>query len=325
MIPVTIVLFEGISSFHVSVPCLIFGQDRTTLGLPPFSLSFFAGGAGDVRTDLGFTIACSTDSGAIDQADIVIIPSWGELDAPVPEALVQSLRAAKSRGAIIAGLCLGAFPLAASGLLSGRCATTHWAYAEQLAALHPDVDVDPKVLYVGEGGVFTSAGVAAGLDCCLHIVRENYGSECANNLARHIVMSPHRLGGQAQLIETPVPKPNDRFARVLDRLRQTLNEPHTLDSVAAEAAMNRRTFTRRFQAAHGMSFGEWLARERSLHARYLLETTTLSVEEIALRSGFATTVTLRTHFARHFQISPALHRRSFVRDITSNSGSRPGA
>lgn len=325
MITVAIVLFEGISSFHVSVPCLIFGQDRTGLGLPEFALTFFAGGAPEIHTDLGFTINCNTAPDVIDRADIVIIPSWGDLDAPVPHVLIRSLHAARLRGAIIAGLCLGAFPLAASGLLAGRRATTHWAYAERLAALYPDVDVDPKVLYLGEEGVFTSAGVAAGLDCCLHIVRENYGSDCANNLARHIVMSPHRLGGQAQLIEMPVPKPNDRFARVLDRLRQTLHEPHTLDSVAAEAAMNRRTFTRRFQAAHGMSFGEWLARERSLHARHLLETTTLSVEEIALRSGFATTVTLRTHFARHFRISPVLHRRSFMRDTTSNSGSRPGA
>ena len=146
----------------------------------------------------------------------------------------------------------------------------------------------------------------------MHIIRELYGSEPANNLARHIVMSPHRLGGQAQLIETPVPKPHDRFAQMLDGVRRTLDAPHALDAVAAAAAMNRRTFTRRFQAAHGMSFGDWLARERSLHARALLETTDLSIEEVARRSGFATTTTLRTHFARHFRISPVLHRRSFA-------------
>lgn len=310
---VTVVLFEGISSFHVSVPCLIFGQDRTAHGLPKFALTFFAVDSREVRTDLGFLISCSTNVAAVEHADIVILPSWGDLEAPVPEALLDAVRAAHARGAIIAGLCLGAFPLAATGLLAGRRATTHWAYADQLARKYPDIVVDPKVLYIGEGRIYTSAGVAAGLDCCMHIIRECYGSEAANSLARQIVMPPHRLGGQAQLIEMPVPKVNDRFAQVLDRVRETLDQPHTLDSVAAAAAMNRRTFTRRFQAAHAMSFGAWLARERILLARHLLETTRLSIDEIARRCGFATTVTFRTHFARHFHISPALHRRSFVR------------
>lgn len=309
---VTVVLFEGISSFHVSVPCLIFGQDRTKIGLPRFDLRFFSAGEEVVHTDLGFTIACSTDGSAVEEADIVIVPSWDELDAPLPDVLARGLKAAHARGAIVAGLCLGAFPLAAAGLLDGRRATTHWAYAAQLARQFPAVAVDPKVLYLGEDRIFTSAGVAAAIDCCVHVVRELYGSAPANNLARHIVMSPQRLGGQAQLIETPVPKPHDRFSRVLDGLRETLDAPHTLDSVAEAAAMNRRTFTRRFQAAYGMSFGDWLARERSLHARHLLETTDLSVEDVAIRSGFATTATLRTHFARHFKISPILHRRSFV-------------
>jgi AraC family transcriptional activator FtrA len=309
---VTVVLFEGISSFHVSVPGLIFGQDRTALGLPRFDLRFFACETEVVHTDLGFAIGCSDNPAVVEGADIVIIPSWEKLEDAVPEALLTSIRSAHCRGAIVAALCLGAFPLAASGLLDGRCATTHWSYAEQLASQFPDVRVDPKVLYVGENRLFTSAGVAAGIDCCVHIIRELYGSAPANRLARHIVMSPHRLGGQAQLIDMPVPKPHDRFSRVLDRLRQTLDLPHTLDSVAEAAAMNRRTFTRRFQSAHGMSFGDWLARERSLHARHLLETTDLSVEDIALRSGFGTTATLRSHFARHFQISPILHRRSFA-------------
>ena len=309
---VTVVLFEGVSSFHVSVPCLIFGQDRRMIGLPRFDLRFFCAGEEVVHTDLGFTIACSTAGETVADADIVIVPSWQELDAPLPVGLAQALRAAHERGAIVVGLCLGAFPLAASGLLDGRGATTHWAYATQLARQFPAVAVDPKVLYLGEDRIFTSAGVAAAIDCCVHIVRELYGSAPANKLARHIVMSPQRLGGQAQFIETPVPKPHDRFSQVLGRLRETLDARHTLDSVAGAAAMNRRTFTRRFQAVYGMSFGDWLAQERSLHARHLLETSQLSVEEIAIRSGFVTTATLRTHFARHFNISPILHRRSFV-------------
>jgi transcriptional regulator GlxA family with amidase domain len=307
---VSVVLFEGISSFHLSVPGLIFGQDRTALGLPRFDLRFFACEGRTVRSDLGFSVACSDDPATVAAADIVVVPSW-DLSQRVPEALTAALRAAHAKGAILAGLCLGAFPMAASGLLNGRRATTHWAFAERLGMAFPSVEVDPKVLYVGADGIYTSAGVAAGLDCCVHILRELYGSERANALARHIVMSPQRLGGQAQLIDMPVPKSNDRFATVLDRLRQTLDQPHTLDSVAAEAAMNRRTFTRRFLASQGMTFAEWLARERSLHARHLLETTRLSVEEVARRSGFATTATLRAHFARHFRISPLLHRRSF--------------
>lgn len=308
---VAVVLFDGISSFHLSVPGLIFGQDRTGIGLPRFDFRFFSPDGSQVRTDLGFSIACATDSAAVEEADIVIVPSWGRLDEPVSGKLLALLVAAHRRGAIVAGLCLGAFPLAASGLLDGKRATTHWAYAQKLADLHPSVEVDPRVLYVGADRIFTSAGVAAGIDCCVHIVRELYGSEPANNLARHIVMAPQRLGGQAQLIDMPVPRPHERFAQVLEGVRASLDQPHSLDSVAKAAAMNRRTFTRRFQSAQGTSFGDWLARERSLHARRLLETTDISVEDVALRCGFGTAATLRAQFARHFGISPLLHRRTF--------------
>jgi transcriptional regulator GlxA family with amidase domain len=306
-------MFEGMSAFHLSVPCLIFGQDRRALGLPKFDFKIVAAEAGEMRTDVGFLIPCEKDLPAVETADIVIIPSWGDIAAPPTKELGNALRAAHANGAGVAGLCLGAFPLAATGLLDGKRATTHWAYADELARLHPTVGVDAKVLYVDEGRLFTSAGVAAGLDCCLHIVRELYGSKVATLLARHIVMSPHRLGGQAQLIDMPMPPPdrNDRFAAVLDQVRATLDMPHSLDSAAEAANMTRRTFTRRFQSAHAMSFGEWLARERTSLARQLLETTELGIEDVALKAGFGTSTTLRTHFSQQFNISPTLYRRGF--------------
>lgn len=310
---VVAVMFDGMSSFHLSIPCLIFGQDRQSLGLPAFDFRIFGTTEGPLHTDSGFIIPCEHDVTIIENADIVIIPSWDELDRPPSGALSAALKKAHDGGAVIAGLCLGAFPLAASGMLDGRKATTHWAYAEQLAALYPAVTIDPKVLYIAEGRIYTSAGVAAGLDCCLHIVRELYGAETATQLARHIVMSPHRLGGQAQLIEMPVSKPgrDDRFAAILDAVRTNLHQPHSLDGVAAAANMTRRTFTRRFQAAHALSFGAWLIQERCLLARRLLETTDLGIEDIALQAGFGTPVTLRTHFGKQFGISPALYRRGF--------------
>lgn len=310
---VIVVAFDGISSFHLSVPCLIFGRDRPALGLPNFDFKIVGLGEDEIRSDAGFIIPCERDLGRIETADIVIVPTWGDLETPPSEALLEALRNAHANGAVIAGLCLGAFAVAATGLLDGKRATTHWAYADKMAECYGDVNVDPKVLYVEEKTLYTSAGVVAGIDCCLHIIREKYGAKAATMLARHIVMSPHRLGGQAQLIEMPMPPPdrNSRFSAVLDQVRETLDMPHSLDSVAGAANMTRRTFTRRFQSAHAMSFGEWLARERGNFARQLLETTELGIEDVALKAGFGTSTTLRTHFAQQFNISPTLYRRGF--------------
>ena len=189
---IAVIAFEGISSFHLTIPCLIFGRDRPALGLPPFDFRIIGLGDSEIRSDAGFIIPCDRDLRVIEKADIVIVPTWADLDTPPPEALLGSLRKAHANGAVVAGLCLGAFPVAATGLLDGKRGTTHWAYADRMAEAYPAVNVDPKVLYVEENAIFTSAGVVAGIDCCLHIVREKFGAKAATKLARHIVMPPHR-------------------------------------------------------------------------------------------------------------------------------------
>ncbi|MBG0809731.1 helix-turn-helix domain-containing protein [Methylosinus sp. H3A] len=310
---VAVVAYDGISLFHLSAPCLIFGEDQTQLGLPRFDFRVCALEDGAMRTDAGLTLTTPHRLSGLDDADIVVVPSWKELDKPPPAALVEALRLSHARGALLVGLCLGAFALAATGVLAGRRATTHWAYADKLRALYPDIAVEPEVLYIDNGDVVTSAGVAAGLDCCLHIVRARYGADAALRLARRIVLSPHRQGGQAQFIERPVAKTPkaDRFARALDRVRATLDEPHSLDRVAEAAGLTRRTFTRRFQKTIGASFGEWLVDRRLEEAQRLLESTDDSIDSIAFRTGFGTAASLRRRFAERLEIAPTQYRRAF--------------
>lgn len=312
---IAVLAFEGISPFHLSVPCLVFGEDRTALGLPRFEFRICAGTAGPVHTEAGLTVTAPHGLEGLDDADIVVIPSWHHLSEPPQQQLVEALRRAHRRGALIVGLCLGTFAIAAAGLLSGRAAATHWAYSEQLQRLHPDIAVDASVLYVDHGDVVTSAGVAAGLDCCLHIVRARYGAEAALRLARQIVLSPHRQGGQAQFIEHPLAKSADadRFTRALDAVRATLGEAHSLDSVAEAAGLTRRTFTRRFQKSIGTSFGEWLIGQRIELAQRLLEATEKSMDIVAYEAGFGSATSLRQHFAARLRTSPAQYRREFSR------------
>ncbi|TPI64592.1 helix-turn-helix domain-containing protein [Mesorhizobium sp. B3-1-7] len=307
------VAFDGISPFHLSVPCLVFGADRTKLGLPRFDFRVCAMEEGPIHTDAGLSILGPHGLSALDEADIVIIPSWKDLEAPLAAPFKDALRRAHRRGALIVGLCLGTFAIAGAGLLAGRKATTHWAYTDRLQALHPDLAIDADVLYVDDGDIITSAGVAAGLDCCLHIVRARYGAEAALRLARHVVLSPHRQGGQAQFIERPLaPTPNaDRFTRALDRVRATLGETHSLDSVADRAGLTRRTFTRRFQNSIGTSFGDWLADQRVALAQRLLEQTEKSMNMVAFEAGFGSATSLRQHFAARLGTSPMRYRREF--------------
>ncbi|MER9140853.1 helix-turn-helix domain-containing protein [Mesorhizobium sp. M0830] len=312
---VAVLAFDGISPFHLSVPCLVFGEDRTALGLPRFDFRICAVKAGPIHTEAGLTVAAPYGLEGFDAADIVIIPSWDHLGEPPAPLLMEALGQAHRRGALIVGLCLGTFAIAAAGLLSGRRAATHWAYSEQLQTLHPDVAVDATVLYVDNGDVVTSAGVAAGLDCCLHIVRARYGAEAALRLARQIVLSPHRQGGQAQFIEHPVARSADadRFAQALDAVRATLGETHSLDSVAEAAGLTRRTFTRRFQKSIGTSFGEWLTGQRVELAQRLLEATEKPMDIVAFEAGFGSATSLRQHFAARLRTSPAQYRREFSR------------
>ena len=226
--------------------------------------------------------------------------------------MLEALRTAHHRGALIVGLCLGSYVLAAAGLLDGRPATTHWMCAGDLAERYPLIRMNRNVLFVDDGDIVTSAGGAAGIDCCLHILRRIHGAEIASRVARRMVVPPHRQGGQAQYIEplreTPV---IDRFSEVMEWIQQNPELSHSLDSLAEKAFMSRRTFTRRFRQATGVTVGAWLLNQRLCLAQRLLETGSASIGQVAQQAGFGSEVSLRKHFSRILKTSPARYRKEF--------------
>lgn len=311
-IRIAVVAFNDILPFHLSVPCGVFAavlRDEQS----PFRLRVCSAEGKRVRSASGFMIATDYGLDELRNADIVIVPSWRSAEERPPEALLGALRRAAARGKRIVGLCMGAFVLGHAGLLDGRRATTHWVATGELAERFPATEVDPDVLYVDAGQVVTSAGAAAGIDCCLHLVRQLLGSESANRIARRMVVSPFRHGGQAQFIEQPVPSMagDERMAKLLDEIRRKLQQPHHLDEIAERAAMSRRSFTRHFRQLTGSSFGDWLMAQRLSEAQRLLETTALPLDRIAHAVGLGSPVTLRQHFQRAFRTSPAHYRRTF--------------
>ena len=310
---VAVVAFDGISPFHLSVPCLVFGEDRSAIGVPPFRLLVCATQAGRLSTSAGFDIDVAHDLSALRRAQVVIVPSWRDTAERPPAALLDALRRAHRRGAQIVGLCLGAFVLAEAGLLDGRDATTHWNFADAFAARYPAIRLDPDVLYVDHGDVLTSAGTAASLDCCLHLLRQRCGAEVANRVARRLVVAPHREGGQAQFIEQPLPSTQrgDKLQALLGWVVQHLDQAHSVDSLAGRVAMSRRTFTRRFRQTTGTTLLQWLLNQRLARARRLLETTDRAVEWVALEAGFGSAVSLRQHFAASLGTSPTRYRAQF--------------
>lgn len=311
---VAVVAFDQISPFHLSVPCVVFGDCHP--GLPAFDLRVCAAEEGLLRTTAGFRVAVDHGLEALASAQTVIVPSWRNPDERPPQPLLDALVAAHGRGAQMVGLCLGAFVLAAAGLLDGRSATTHWAWAPVFAARYPEVRLDADVLYVEDGNILTSAGTTAGLDCCLHLLRRQYGSEIANAVARRLVMPPHRQGGQAQYVEQPLPATarDSRLAGLLDWVRANLQEAHSLDSLAERSLMSRRTFTRHFRQLTGVTVGDWLLAERLALSQRLLETTDRPVEQVAALAGFGSPASLRHHFGQAFGVSPRAWRRTFQGD-----------
>lgn len=308
---IAVVAFDHISPFHLSVPCLVFGEMQPDA--PPFELRVCAAEDGPLRTSAGFQISVSHGLEALEDAHTVIVPSWRDPDERPPQPLLDALLAAHQRGARLVGLCLGAYVLAETGLLDGQRATTHWAWARDFSARYPAVEVAPDVLYLEAGNLLTSAGTAAGLDCCLHLLRQHCGAERANRVARLLVVAPHRQGGQAQFIEQPLPASarDDRLAGLLDWVRANLRDPHSLDSLAERALMSRRSFTRHFRQLTGTTLGDWLLAERLALTQRLLENTDQSVEQIATLAGFGSPASLRHHFGRHFGVSPSAWRQSF--------------
>ncbi|MET7141368.1 helix-turn-helix domain-containing protein [Xanthomonas sp. PPL139] len=309
---IAVVAFDRISPFHLAVPCQVF-EARPDTGLPAFDLHVCAAEPGLLRTDAGFAIQVQHGLDALDGADTVIVPSWRDAAEPAPAALCQALRRAHAAGAQVVGLCLGTFVLADAGLLDGRPATTHWAALARFAQRHPQVRLQPDVLYVDDGDVLTSAGTVAGIDCCLHLVRRRHGAEVANRIARRLVVAPHRQGGQAQYVEQPLPA-NRRDALLgptLDWMLQRLEQPLRLDALAAHARMSRRSFTRQFRQVTGTTVVQWLAHQRLVRAQQLLERTDLALERIAASCGFGSAGALRQQFARALGVPPSAYRRGF--------------
>ena len=308
---VAVVTYDRISPFHLAVPCVVFGN--TLPGDAKFEVRVCALETGKLATTAGFDVVVTHGIDALSTADIVVVPSWRDAAELPPAALLDALSAANERGAQIVGLCLGAYVLAAAGLLDGRRATTHWEYAADFARRYPRITVDANVLYVDDGNLVTSAGTAAGIDCCLHLVRRRYGAQTANRVARRLVTPPHREGGQAQYIEQALPASasGSRLAALIDWVRANPALPHTLDSLAARAAMSRRTLTRQFRELTGGSVGGWLQGERLALAQRLLENGATPIDAIAPLAGFGSAESLRLLFRRRFGVSPSAWRRTF--------------
>ncbi|MFI9719269.1 helix-turn-helix domain-containing protein [Streptomyces sp. NPDC052396] len=304
--------------YELGVVCTVFGIPQPDLADPWYDLRLCT-----VRPEQppppgppGFTLRAPWGLEGLEGADTVIVPSVPEAcvdgERELPAELLAALRAAADRGARLASLCAGAFALAAAGLLDGRRATAHWMHTEALARRHPRVTVDDSVLYVDDGQVLTSAGVTAGLDLCLHLVRRDLGAHVANQLARRLVVPAHRPGGQAQFVEVAVPAADDRgLAPVLQWATERLDRPLTVDELAARAGMSARTFHRRVQATTGTTPLRWLLAQRLARAQSLLETTALPVERIGELCGLGTAANLRRHFTLHFGVTPTDYRRSF--------------
>jgi transcriptional regulator GlxA family with amidase domain len=306
------VVGPDVASFELGVLCEVFGFDRSDQGLPTYDFAVVACCEPPLRATGGFTLDTPHRLDRLATADLVAVPAWpGE--AP-PEELLQALRDAVARGARVLSVCTGAFVLAAAGLLDGRRAATHWRFAAELAARYPLVEVDDSVLYVDEGQVITSAGTAAGIDACLHLIRVEHGADVANAFARRMVVAPHRDGGQAQFVEAPVPLQRHAgaqdLAAVLDWAVEHLAEPLQVEVLARRAHLSPRTFARRFREVTGTTPHRWLLSQRIAHAQRLLERG-MSVEEVARRTGFGSAATLRTQFARERGTSPSAYARTF--------------
>lgn len=304
--------YDGLCTFEFGVAVEIFGLPRPEMGERWYRFAVAAVDEGELRATGGIRLMTDGGMSLLSEADTIVVPGWRSIDSPVPPDLCQALVAAHARGCRIISICSGVFVLAAAGLLNGRQATTHWRYTDQLRARFPLIEVIDDVLYVGAEGVMTSAGSAAGIDLCLHLVRKDFGIDAANIVARRLVVSPHRDGGQAQQIVRPVAKAREsqRLGLLFDFLHQNLAANHTVASLAERAGMGSRTFLRRFEDTTGKTPARWLLDERLLRATQHLTHSRLSVEQIAELCGFANASTLRHHFRQQYALSPLQYRKT---------------
>ena len=305
-------VYDGLCTFEFAIAAEIFGLARPEMGPGWYRFASAAIEPGPLRAHGGLMVTSDGGPELLDRADLIVMAGWKGADVPVPEPLARRLRKAWQRGARLASICSGAFVMAATGLLDGRRAATHWRYADRLRERHPAIDVDAGVLYVEADRVFTSAGSAAGIDLMLHLVRQDFGVEAANSVARRLVMPAHRGGGQAQFIERPVPRDRtNRLSGLMAQVRADLGAPWTLQRMAEAGAMSPRTLLRRFTEATGQSPGDWLIAERVAEAQRLLEASALPVERIAAAAGFGSVQALRHHFQARLGLAPRAYRASF--------------
>ena len=309
--------YDGLLAFEFITAAELFGRPR-----PEFSqwYDFVVCGVDPqpIRSQAGIVIEAEHDLGLLDDADTIVIPGWCAAEhLPSPE-LIDRLCAAYERGARLLSICTGAFLLAATGLLDGRRATTHWAWSDLLKSRYPSVNVEPGVLYVDEGRLLTSAGSAAGIDLCLYVIRKDLGARVANAVARRMVVPPHRDGGQSQYIDHPMTLVEQcSLSPLLDWLRENLADDHSVDSLAKRAGLAPRTFARRFQDYVGTSPHRWLTQERLIRSQELLETTSASMDRVAEEAGFGSAQVLRLHFRRHLSTTPTRYRKTFFRGATT--------
>lgn len=310
---VAVLIFDGADLFESSIPVNVFGLDRTVSGAPAFDLLAVSAEDRPLVMTGGIGVDAPYGLDDLDRAGIVVIPSWRSPAERPPQQVLDAVVAAHADGAMILSLCMGAFVLAATGLLDGRRLTTNWFHADALQELHPQIEVDASALYVDHGSIVVSAGCTAGVDTCLHVVRRIWGAQAALAIARRMVVPPLRAGGQAQFIDRPLPDPadTDRLADVIGYALEHLDEPLEAEALAQRALLSRRSFDRRFRESTGTSFTRWLLNQRILRAQRLLENTDLTIDQVAHGVGMATGVTLRPHFRRVTGVSPRQYRESF--------------
>lgn len=311
-ISVALLALPGVVPFDLVIAGHVFGGAARDEGTPRYDVTLCSLQPGMLSMAGGVPIGIAHGLDVLAHAATIVVPGLGDVEAPVPAPAIAALRAAKRRGARIVSICTGAFVLAEAGLLDGRPATTHWAHLHRFAERYPQVRLDPRVLYVDDGDVLTSAGMAAGIDLCLHIVRSDWGAEVANVVARRMVVAPHRDGGQAQYIVQPVPPPgSDGLEPTRLWALQQLHRPLTIPALAARSHMSVRHFVRRFREEMGVPPLRWLHAQRLILAQRLLETTELPMSRVAERSGLGSAATLRAHFQRALGVAPVAYRRTF--------------